>query len=361
MIFKKTRANPDQSALNGSISQLPRMPADVYQRNGIAYRPPRPRPAAAPAPAVVATAIATAHVHGNGNRAPPTTSNNASISHRSRPRPPLRSTNPSSRPPVITDAPAAVAPGPAVVTPHVHSNGNVAPSTTPNNDVAPPATSNNVSTPLLSGPRRRLHSMNPFSRPNGPFNRINKNHNTRKRASHTLRVYIQVDNQWQPGQQIRVLTPNKNIAIVTIPPRSKWLTETENTNNNGISGPFFRIEFTPTSQTLNQLGNQQNTSSCTCVPSLGVFDSTCPRHGNLAQGEDGGGSVVSIAREEGGGIITPFQTPVPTPVTRRGLGWECKSCITINVAQNEVCKLCGVRKHGEVREHDMQPATLHLA
>jgi len=214
---------------------------------------------------------------------------------------------------------------------------------------------NNTSNTSSSSGLRRFR--NPFNRKNGNVSRKKK----------FLRVYVPSDVDWQPGQIIRVLNPNKCILLATIPPRSKWLYERSITGSNR---PYFRMDFDP----MAPIGG----ASCTCVQSLGVTDTACPVHGNMAE-EGVIGDDVSIAQEErGDNRVTAPPTPVtPAAATanNNNPGWECKSCVTINHVQNQACsvcharrpeafvdpRVCGLREHGVIRDpREVLPPTLDL-
>lgn len=398
MVFKRTKANNDGSN---------NMTADVYQRNGMPYRPPQSQSGTAAQTQRSRSRIRsrddrpafpdrrprqlsdmTTPVVVAGDRPPPahrlSTMNDrpdrtTPVVADDRPSPPRRLSTMNGRPPYRSSSPprvqfqdkhaspparaAAAAAGPTIppeiivtITSGVDerrrgligSNENeieeavALPSTTAvsNNNTS----NNNASnTPSSSGLRR---FRNPFNRKNGNVSR----------KKQVLRVYAPSDVDWQPGQKIRVLNPNKCILLVTIPPRSRWLYERSIT---GSSKPYFQMEFDP----MAPIG----AASCTCVRSLGVSDTACPVHGNLVQEGDIGDDV-SIAQEErGDGRVTmPPVTPAAATTTNNNPRWECKSCVTINRAQNQVCSVCHAGRPEafialqQQQQREMLPATLEL-
>lgn len=203
-----------------------------------------------------------------------------------------------------------------------------------------------------------------------PFNRLSS-------KNKGMRVYIQP--AMIPETYIRVLCPNRSIIPVRVPPRDEWCTD----DSNGTSRQYFRVDFDP------------NQKHCTCVPSMGVFDSECPacrgggggNNGSKPErdssyqaflrwlynrdrasagrreasgGEPPGGElddVISIAQEEDeGGSVAPAQASFA-----ENLGWQCMSCTLINPIENDACDACRTKRHGGgLREDEMLPATLHL-
>lgn len=361
------------------------MPASVYQRNGVGYRPPLNRSAA-----VRHTAVRQRHDarQTSGNAHLPTTSNNAAAArsdHRAyfsagpleRPAASSSETRSADVPPT---PPAAVARSRGVNDGSGNPTRGPAPSSSDTRSAGvpptPPAelarshgvnggsgnvTQNNSSAPL-SGPLRRLqHALNPFSRINSANSDNENQENGRRPGSarirrsrnnvRIMRIYIQAG--MRPGQNIRVLCPDQGIRTETIPSRSEWL------NENGA--PFFRVEFDPSNPGVSwtRVASNQH-ARCTCVPHQGVFDSACPCHetSNNSNGDDG--DLISIAQDEGDASIASAQNSV----SRRGLGWECKACSMINELQNEACQLCRVWRNGVgergVKDHGMLPATLNL-
>jgi len=204
------------------------------------------------------------------------------------------------------------------------------------------ASNNNASnTPSSSGLRR---FRNPFTRKNGNVSKKKK----------VIRVYVPPDVDWQPGQKIRVLYPNKCIWLVTIPPRSKWLYERSLT---GSYKPYFRMYYDP----MAPIGAVR----CICVQSLGVTDTACPIHGNMVEEGDIGDDV-SIAQEERGDDRVTATPAAATTTNDNNPGWECKSCVTINLSRNQVCSVCHARRPGassalqQQQQREMLPATLEL-
>jgi len=349
MMFKRTKANNAASA-TGSGEWPPRMPLEVYARNGICYRPPPPPPSAlrSGVHATHGSPSAAAHAPTRPGCADRRQISWTEPSVADRPDPPLRSSSANDRPLLRHYSPsrrraldaqvaeAAPAPPPTTtrdpITVTVTSGVDEQRSDVGNDEAE--------QTPSAAAATSGRHRWNPFRR-------------IKNKKKKVVRVYINVRRGWQPGQKIRVLTADGSVLLVAIPPRSDWVYENENDPN-----PFFRMDFDPSAPV------GMTSDPCICVPSLGVYDSSCPRHGTLAQEYGSDADDVSIAQEEGGDDPAPVET-TPAVITNNP-GWECKSCVTLNPVQNGICSACGVsrpgafRERGGVREQDMLPATLEL-
>ena len=103
-----------------------------------------------------------------------------------------------------------------------------------------------------------------------------------------MRVFI--PDGLEPGQRVKVSYPDGTKMRAEIPARSKWRFR----NCNGTPKPYFFVPVEPlvSSVTSNkptassgkkkvQFVNSRAGSNkpCECVPSLGVYDSACTRHG----------------------------------------------------------------------------------
>jgi len=261
MVFKRRKSNPQScDVFNGAGFNPPTMSADVYQRNGVQYRPPSQRrasPAVVNRPVVTSimppTAIATPYPYMRGNHDngenPHAQLNSQSI-NTSRPRlaPEQYSRTGNVRWDIPVAAPGpevtAIAPGPSQT--NVVSDGAPAaaaatassgPEVTETSgsdgsggggsgvsgggdETDQPAESNGAATAPNRRPHRSfLHSINPFSR--------TQKHRSRKIL---LQIYTRAEHQiqWRPGEQIRVLTPDQSLVYATIPPYSQWITKRSN-------------------------------------------------------------------------------------------------------------------------------------
>lgn len=408
-MFKRSKA-----VNTGATTWPPPMPNDVYQRNGIAPRPPpvidreydvhygRSHPRsdhcrthhgatnhprrhsyvnsslprrASTTPTATRPYVPNHRIGGSGNVAP----NSNHIPAPGYSLAPLHSSNHISQPSTerrYDDAPDAAAglppqaptprPQPLFLPPQNNNrSGNEYLSTTVVNQSPRPP----------SGSRSFLQSINPIR--SIRRNSRKKNKETSKKI---MRIYIL--SSMQPGNNIRVLCPGEVIKIATIPSPSNWVTEYD---GNGSQQYFFRVEFDPSAPALTLVqppptqSNQPSTSSssCNCVPRLGVFDSMCSEHGpprppstssqsnhqQDVQQNDDMSDMISVAQEDRAmepGNFASFDSSV----ARNFVGWECRACGLVNDLELDACAVCYMMKHGMgefgVREREMESATLNL-
>ena len=327
--------NKKKSKARGSPSSFeypPPMSADVYWRNGVAYKPIDVPSREKSFPQVDnrrstrrhTCTSRSSHTHScsdgrhslnsSGSRMSNTSSTGTSNTlsrHHSRASFRTRANTPATPSPSESQSQLDVE-GPEVVPPHEHRSCNE----------IPPAHSK-TSNP----PAGYLRTVNPYI-----------NTQTREKGTQLMRVYIpsindtEWESKWRPGRKVKVLCPNKRTMMVKVPPRSHW----QNDEHNALSY-YFKVEYNPNSQ-------KKELACTSCVPSLQVYDSECPVHGtccsnssdNLNEEED----EVSVAQEDVNRInpLDSINTPVQSSDNRKG--WECKACSLINDEERVACEVC---------------------
>jgi len=310
---KKLKARGSPSS---ELEYPPPMSADVYRRNGVAYKPiDVPSRREKSFPQVDNTQSTRRHTHisrsshthscrdgrysldSSGSRMPHTSSSNTLSPYHSRASFRTRSYTPAT--------PSESRSDPEVVRQHEQRSCNEVP-------------------PVHSA--GYLRTINPCI-----------NTHTREKGTQSMRVYIPSINdtegeaKWRPGRKVKVLCPNKRTMMTKVPPRSHW----QNDEHDALSF-YFKVEYNPNSEEL----------ACSSrVPSLRVYDSACPIHGiycgnssdNLNEKED----EVSVAQEDvnmTNALLNRINTTVQSSDNRKG--WECKACSLINDEERVACEVC---------------------